>query len=226
MINAYLINIRILVRIIPIILLGMFLSSCQSVQSEVSSFSVITQITQGEPFFVLPNDKQSSSAEFTQYANSISRRLERKGWYRVYEPNKAKYVVLIDYGVAGSQTGIASMPVYGQTGGGTTSYSGTFNTYGSNYGNSYGTYSGSAYTMPTWGVVGSQTYSYTYYQRYFQLRVIDTITDTAVYETKAASDGSSSTFGAVAECIFDMALADFPLQSNSKTSVLMDKCGQ
>ena len=92
--------------------------------------------------------------------------------------SKAKYVVILDYSVAGSST-----------------------------------------------KVGSQSYSYTYYQRYFQMKVIDTISDTPVYETKAASEGSSATFGQVAECIFDMALADFPLQSSSSGSVLMDECG-
>jgi hypothetical protein len=205
--------------------LALVASACQRVQSEVTSFSSLSSSAYGEPFFVLPNEEQASSAEFMQYANSISRRLEQKGWYRVMDSAKAKYVVLLDYGVAGSSTKVGSVPVYGQTGGGSTSHSGTFNSYGGGYGSSYGTYSGTSYTMPTWGVVGSQSYSYTHHQRYFQMKVIDSITDTPVYETKAASEGSASNFGVVAECIFDMALADFPLQSSSSGSVLMDECG-
>ncbi len=208
-----------------LIAVGLTVASCMRVQGEVSSFSSLSPTTYGEPFFMLPNEQQATSLEFNQYASSVARRLERKGWYRVMDSSKAKYVVLLDYGVAGSSTKTGSMPVYGQTGGGTTSHTGTFNTYGGGYGSSFGSYSGSSYTMPTWGVVGSQSYSYTYYQRYFQMKVIDSITDAPVYETKAASEGSASTFGQVAECIFDMALADFPLQSSSSGSVLMDECG-
>ena len=208
-----------------VLALGLTIAGCQRVQSQVSSFSSLAPTTYGEPFFMLPNEQQATSVEYNQYASSVARRLERKGWYRVMDSSKAKYVVILDYGVAGSSTKVGSVPVYGQTGGGSTTHSGTFNTYGSGYGSSYGSYSGTSYTMPTWGVVGSQSYSYTYYQRYFQMKVIDTISDTPVYETKAASEGSSATFGQVAECIFDMALADFPLQASSSGSVLMDECG-
>ena len=201
------------------------MGACQRVHTEVASFSSLPTTTSGEPFFLLPNEQQASSAEFNQYAASISRRLTSKGWYRVMDSNQAKYVIMMDYGVAGSTTKTGSTPVYGQTGGGSTSHSGSFNTYGGGYGGSYGSYSGTSYTMPTWGIVGAQSYSYTHHQRYFQMKVIDKITDAAVYETKAASEGTSSTFGAVAECIFDTALANFPLQSTSSDSVLMDKCG-
>ena len=47
------------------------------------------------------------------------------------DSSKAKYVVILDYGVAGSSTKVGSVTVYGQTGGGSTTHSGTFNTYGS-----------------------------------------------------------------------------------------------
>ena len=211
----------------PLMLLGflsLILSGCQRVQGQVSSFSSLTSVTMGEPFFMMPSEQQATSAEFNQYAASVARRLENKGWYRVMKPDEAKYMVLIDYGVAGSTQKSGSLPVYGQTGGGSTTHSGSFNTYGG-YGSSYGSYSGTSYTMPTYGIVGSQSYSYTHHQRYFQMKVVEVGSDNAVYETKAASEGSSATFGLVAECIFDLALADFPFQSNSSGSVMMDSCG-
>ena len=181
-------NHRSFIRLFCVVLFGLFISGCQMVKGQVSSFSSLSPTTSGEPFFVLPTEVQSTSAEFNQYANSVARRLSRKGWYRVMDANQARYVVLLDYGVAASSKNTGSVPVYGQTGGGTTTHSGTYNTYGGGY----GSYSGTSYTMPTWGVVGSQSYSYTTYQRYFQMKVIDTTNETAVYETKAASEGTSS----------------------------------
>ena len=206
-----------------------FLTGCigTRVQGQVSSFSSLSSSSYGEPFFILPNDQQANSAEFRSYSSSISNRLARNGWYRVNSINEAKYVVLVDYGVAGSREITGSVPIYGQTGGGTTSHSGTFNTYGSGYGSStYGNYSGTSYSMPTYGVVGSSSYSRTEYERYFQMKVIDTFDDSAVYETKVASAGSSSTFGMVAECIFDLALEKFPYGGNSRGVVMLEQCGQ
>ena len=202
------------------------LSGCRLVRSEISSFSSLSPTSYGESFYVLPSDNQKTSAEFSQYSNSVSRRLSQKGWFRVSNPSDARYIVLLDYGVSGSTEKSFSTPIYGQTGGGTTSHSGTFNTYGSGYGsNTYGSYSGTPYQMPTWGVVGSQSHSYTHYQRYFQMKIIEKANETAVYETKAASSGSSATFGAVAECIFDLALNDFPRGSSGTDTIMMDDCG-
>ncbi|MGC6516643.1 MAG: DUF4136 domain-containing protein [Candidatus Puniceispirillaceae bacterium] len=205
------------------------LSGCMGtrVHGQVSSFSSLTSTSYGEPFVILPSDQQANSAEFSSYSASLSRRLSRQGWYRVNSIDEAKYVVLIDYGVAGSREISGSVPIYGQTGGGTTTHSGTFNTYGSGYGSSsYGNYSGTSYSMPTYGVVGSRSYSRTEYERYFQMKVIDTFNDNPVYETKVASAGSSATFGLVAECIFDLALDNFPYGGNKSGVVMLDQCGK
>ena len=225
---SYLNRLSVTLKICLVSALALTIIGCQqrtSVVSDVSSFSSLSPTSYGEPFFILPNEQQATSVEFSQYSSSVSKRLQRKGWYRVMDASEAKYIVLLDYGVAGSSTKTGSVPIIGQTSGGTTSHSGTFNTYGGGYGSSYGSYSGSSYTMPTWGVVGSRAYSYTTYQRYFQMKVIDRTSDAPVFETKAASEGTSATFGQVAECIFDMALANFPLQSSSTSSVFMEECG-
>ena len=215
-------------RIALLLFFSVLMSGCLMVKGQVSSFSSLTTNSVGETFFMLPNDQQASSAEFDQYASSIARRLEKKGWYRVMSPDEAKYAVLLDYGIAGSTEKLGSSPIYGHTGGGVTTHSGTVNTFGSGYGgftNSYGSYQGTSHTLPTYGVVGVQSYSYTQYQRYFQMKVVEMEANKAVYETKASSQGTNANFGIVAECIFDMALSDFPLQSSSSKSILMDSCG-
>ena len=134
---------------------------------------------------------------------------------------------MLDYGVSGSTTKTGSVPICGQTGGGTTtSHSGSFNTYG---------YGGSNMVhilevpilIPAYGIVGSQSYSYTHYQRYFMMKIIDKINEKPKpYETKVASEGSNVQFGPVAECIFDAALENFPLASTENSVLLMDDCGK
>ena len=56
--------------------------------------------------------------------------------------------------------------------------------------------------------------------------LIDKTNDAPVYETKAASEGSAANFGTVAECIFDMALRHFPLQTSTTDIVYLDDCGK
>ena len=121
-----------------LIAVGLTIAGCMLVHGEVSSFSSLSPTTYGEQFFMLPNEEQATSVEFNQYASSVARRLEQKGCYRVMDSSKAKYFVLLDYGVVGSSKKTDSMPVYDQTGGGTTTHTGTFNTYGSGYGSLYG----------------------------------------------------------------------------------------
>ncbi len=197
------------------------LTGCLAVRSEITSFSTLSEISQGDTFVVLPNDEQKTSAEFESYASSIAQRLQTKGWYRVDSFEEAKYIVLVNYGISGSVNKTSSSPIYGQTGGGTTSHFGTL----SNPGTFGTTYSGTSYTAPTYGVVGTKLSSRTEHQRYFVMKVIEKSTEKAVYETKATSGGSSGQFGIVAECIFDMALENFPHQQSGRSIAMTSNCG-
>lgn len=181
----------------------------KSVKSQISSFSSINHVGYNDTFFIVPSEQQASSAEFFSYANSISNRLMAKGMNRVNNPVHARFVIFIDYGVSGSSEVATSTPIYGQTGGGLTTHSGSI--YGTG---GFGSFSGTSYTVPTYGVVGSVSGSRTEYHRYFKLSMFDSRSNTPVYETQATSKGSSGTFGQVAECIFNSALEAFPQANN------------
>ena len=200
------------------------LVGCQRVRTEVSSFSSVSPTSVGDTFYILPSDQQKASAEFFQYADSIARRISKAGWRRTSNINAADYVVLVDYGISGSKEVVSSIPIYGQTGGGTAYHSGSFNTYGS--GGVTGPYSGRTYTAPTFGVVGTMMDSSTQYQRYFRINIVERQTNKPVYEAQGASQGSSATFGKVAECIFDSTLADFPRSSSNRSTLMAEDCGK
>jgi len=171
-------------------------------------------------YYIAASDQQQTSASFYAYAQSISNRLNRKGWRRVMEPNSASYFVLLDYGVSGSTVKTSSSNTYGQVGGG---YS-DFNASGFVNG-SMRTYTGSVYTQPTFGKTGTRISSREEFHRYFQIKIMDRDM-TPAYESNATSSGSTATFGPVAECIFDQALESFPYSSSKTTAVEMKECGQ
>jgi len=211
-------------KIFLILFAVVFITSCQRVASTISSYSNLTHSASNlnnKTFFIIADDNQKTSVEFQNYASSISSRLSNKGFYRASSERNADYIILFNYGISGKSVKTGSIPITGPIGGGTSYHSGSV--YGS--GGGYGSYSGTSYSMPTWGVVGSQSYSYSVHQRYFQLKMIDK-DNNPVYETKASSEGTSANFGIVAECIFDMALKDFPYSVQKNENVALDGCGK
>ncbi|GEM_PF-3364292 len=112
---------------------------------------------------VLPASKDISPSdlEFREYASYIKRALESMGYKNVFEHQKPDVVVFLDYGVGepNEHTKTFSVPIYGQTG--ISSSTSTSDMYG----NYYTTY------QPSYGVIGSETESYTYetYSKYIRL---------------------------------------------------------
>ena len=208
----------ILMRFGYLAILGLLVSiaGCRSVATYVSSFSAVSPLSVGDTFYILADDCQKGSMEFEQYASSVARRIGKAGWRRVDDIKSATYAVLMSYGVGGSKE--VTTPIIGQIGGGTTSHSGT--AFGS--GGEFGTYSGTSYTAPTYGWVGMA--SSTAYSRYFALKVVNQADGKPIYETKASSEGSSGTFGQVAECIFDSALSEFPRPQTGSDTRMMSEC--
>ncbi len=107
----------------------------------------------------------------------------------------ADYVAFISYGIDSGKTkkDLVSTPIYGSTGGGTTSHSGTYSTYGGGY----GSYSGTSYSMPTYGVLGTSTVSGEVFTRNIAVDIVlrETLKDkkpTKVYEGRLRSAGSCS----------------------------------
>ena len=122
-------------------------------------------------------------------------------------------------------THVGSTPIYGQTGGGTTYQSGTGSAYGSG-GYAYGSYSGTSYTMPTFGVVGSRTYSYnvTTYTRNLAMDIVireslNTKTPKKVYEARVISKGSCGQIAQVMDEILEALFQEFPGESGRARTI-------
>ena len=113
-------------------------------------------------------EDQKGSLEYEAYAKRISNKLENYNYISEKENIAPEYFVLFTYGIGDGGTITGSMPIYGQTGGGTSFTSGTVT---SSHGG-FASYSGTTYSMPTFGQVGSIPYSVRQHDRVFNLKIV------------------------------------------------------
>src|SRR5690606_15585976 len=98
---------------------------CQTVNSNVTAFHSITP-GEAESFTVRPDNSQAGSLEASSYSRLIADRLEQAGWASA---SSGDVLVTFAYGIDNGRTELGSVPIYGQTGGGTTYTTGSV--YGS-----------------------------------------------------------------------------------------------
>lgn len=195
------------------------LSGCTMVQTKVTAFYIPEYKSSGTIAIVAAEAEVNSSLEFRHYKQQFERKLAANGYTVVKHPSDAQYIALVAYGIDSGKTSIVSTPIFGQSGGGTTYSSGTI--YGSG---GSATYSGTSYTMPTYGVVGSSTSSVTDYTRAIALDIVDAESlksgaPKKIYEAKAKSTGSCSVIAGVFEEMLEAMFKGYPGESGKTRSV-------
>jgi hypothetical protein len=209
----------------PVLLLTvMLVGACAQVHTEVTRFHHMPPTGNGATFAVIPFKGQVGSLEWEQYADLVAQRLSAKGYVRVAQPASAKYLVVFAYVIDGGKTTTTEQPIFGQTGGGMTMFSG--NTSGILGGTLYsGFTSGTAYTLPTYGPIGSIPVTRTTYSRAAMLDIIDVPQSLAsgapvkTFEATARSAGSSGSLAKVMPAMVDAIFEDFPGKSGETLSV-------
>jgi hypothetical protein len=163
---------------------------------------------------VLPFDKsQESSLEFQAVSNYLLRKLSDIGYIPTAQVSQSNFVAYITYGIDAGKTTMSSVPLIGQTGGGTSYSSGTMSS-----GTRFGSYSGTTTTMPTYGVIGSIPVSDTSYKRAVNIDIFEKTSTAPVklYEMRAVSVGSCGNINAILFPIIDGMFRNFPGE-NGKT---------
>lgn len=196
-----------------LVAVGILAGCVGPVHTRVERFDSLPPQTAGKTVLFLPSKQQETSAEFTSYARSVAARLTPLGFRQVDDFARADYAVFLNYGISGTRTVTEQVPIYGQTGGGTTYQSGSVTAYGTR-GPAYGTYSGTSYTTPSYGVVGMIPSTSTQHSRYLVMKMIDVRASTpeklvAAYEGQVSSEGTTGSFAAVSECMFDALFKQF-----------------
>jgi hypothetical protein len=142
-------------------------------QVNVNSFSNNDGMS-GKSYILLPGNKGVTPVDlqFKEYAGYVRKALEKRGFIRAVDFEKASVAVFLRYGIGDPQRQYYSysMPLFGQTGGGTSTFSAS--TFG---GRGTTTTTGTISTPPRFGVVGSVsgTDSYDVYHRYLILEAVD-----------------------------------------------------
>lgn len=208
-----------MIKILPlcfasiIVLVGCFPLPAPYVSTSTTTFQGENHGLRGT-IAVAPIDKsQQDSLEFKAISAYITKKLLEQG-YSAANNSAPQFVAYVTYGIDSGKTTISSIPMVGQTSGGSTISSGTFNV-----GGKATSYSGAGYTMPTYGLVGSMIDSDTEYKRAFNLDIFQNIPNqkpNKVYEIKAVSTGTCGNINSVIYIVIDSAFKNFPGE-NGKT---------
>jgi hypothetical protein len=175
----------------------------QTVRSEVSRFHTLGIAPNQQTVAIAPRGEQVGSPEFRYYADAVMQRLVGAGYTPAANPDAADIIGFIDYTVGDGQTIFTSTPVYGSLGYG----------FGDPFYDPF--YRGRGRRgSSSYGVIGTQTQADVIYQRTFKLELNDQITPgklgDKVFEGKAVSNGTSSSFARVGLCLIDSLFANFP----------------
>ena len=181
------------------------LTSCASVQSDVTRFHTLPPHGNGQTFSIR-SPSGTSGIEFSTYASRVASHLQDYGW--VQGPTgRSDYTVYFDYQMGRSHQRLGAVPVMGPVGGGAVVYTGVAHRHGHDR-----AYYETAYVPPTYGVVGSVPYSITEHDRYFDMKIRNRA-GRSVFEGRAISTGQSAEIAAVLPQMIDSLFTGFPGES-------------
>lgn len=195
----------------------MLLNGCASyVQTRSTPFHGDAHLLRGT-VSVAPIDKaQMGSLEFKVIAEYLAKKLVEAGYFPA-KSSQSDFVAYVTYGIDNGQTTMTSVPLMGQTGGGSSTTTGSVTS-----GSRMGSYSSTTTSMPTYGLIGVMPVSSTEYKRVVNIDIFKTPPNKPpekVYEVKGVSSGSCGNINSVLFSIIDGIFKNFPGESG-KTKVI------
>jgi hypothetical protein len=211
-------------KLIMISILTIALSGCAGlgVQTSSTTFHGPEHSNRGN-IAVFPIDKsQEGSLEFRAVSEYLVKKLTEKGYVAAPSGDNPMYAAFITYGIDNGTTSVSSVPLFGQTGGGTSFSSGTVSSAGG-----IANFSGTTTTMPTYGVIGAIPVSSTEYKRKVNVDIWKReATPVKVYEIRGVSSGSCGNINAILFNIIDGMFANFPGISGKSENVEVEWNGK
>jgi hypothetical protein len=198
-------------RIVVLLLLGLSVAACQTVRSDVTVFH---DLPDAAPRTFSIASAQEQSLEARSYSNLVGSELTERGWTR--RDVGGDLLVRVGYGIDNGQTVTGSVPIFGQTGGGTSFTNGTIAAPGG-----FATYTGTTYTPATYGIVGDIPVSNTLYNRILTVTMDESKTGKRVFEGTVRSKGQSGSFAVVARCLVNSLFKNFPGQNGTTVVVVI-----
>ncbi len=219
-------------RLLLCVALSVVVAGCGGlVRSQYTPYHSLNSNISGKTVAVVPgNDGLKGSLQFESFKTKLEDKLQSAGFTISRDRASADLLAFFAYGIDDGQTTTqtGSTPIYGASRGGTTYSYDTASAFGT-AGYATGRYSGSSFTTPTYGIVGSETYSYnvTTYARVLALdlldrRELDEGRTKKVYEVKLTSKGSCSQIASVFEAMLTALFMEFPGSSGKSKTVDID----
>lgn len=202
--------------VLLLVLLSLALmSGCVMVHAKTTAFSAPDFNTNSTIFVVAYEKEVNNSLEFAAYKAKFEACLSKVGFTVVKAQEEAQLTAIVSYGIDTGKTVTTSEPIFGQVGGGTSYTSG-------NAGGTF--YSGTTYSMPTYGVVGVAQSSGQVYTRAIALDIVKTASLKSgkldkVYEARLKSAGSCSVFAGVVDELLEAFFRGFPGDNGKVRSV-------
>lgn len=205
-------------KYLPLLILLLLLNSClKRLDANVSVFQNLPESSGEVKFAFLLLKDQNSTLEYEAYKKMITEKLSQNNFKEVPMEN-ADLLISFMYSIGDKATHNYSYPIYGHTGGGTSSTHGRIDTD-----DGFAIFSETTTFSPTLGVVGTRFSSRTTYLSKVSLNMIDgkQFKDgkiKSVYESKVSSRGSSSQIAEVMPTMIEALFKDFPMKSGSTKS--------
>lgn len=206
-------------------LLLVFISGCaQYVETNISVFHHLTPPLSGVSYAIVPGKEQEDSLEFQSYAKRVSSELKKHGMIET-PYNNARYAVYLSYGIDNGKPVVASYPVYGETGIGSSFMTGTLVSSGNT-----STYTGIRFNTPSYGVIGSERRTDIIFTSVLYVDIIEIAKLTSdkknkVYEGKAIATGETGLLAPMMPPMIRSLFEDFPGENgiSRKSKQLVEK---
>jgi hypothetical protein len=196
------------IRVISLLSALALSSGCAEVRTNVSTYYSPNHSARGSLIGLPLDDTQSNSLEFRNIQTLVYSKLFAAGFSSARPNVTADYAFFLTYGIDSGRTVTSSVPIVGQTGGGTSYSSGTIMGSG---GAPPASYSGITTTMPTYGIVGMVPVSNTTYKRQLNIDVYKVSSSPEkIYEIRATSTGTCGNMQAVLPLMIDAVFKNFP----------------
>lgn len=192
------------------------LSGCVTMRTNVTTFHGVNHSERGTIVVTPVNDEQKSSLAFQSHSNLLLQKLIAVGYAAAQDANPGQYVAFMTYGIDSGKTSTSVVPIYGQTGGGTSFTSGNVT---SSFGSSYN-FNSTTTQMPTYGMVGAVPVKRTEYTRELNIDIYRSgEKPVKVYEIRAKSAGSCGNINAVVPAMIESVFKNFPGTSGKAVTV-------
>lgn len=200
-------KVKISTKVIVMVAFAFASSGCVTMRTNLTTFHGANHNERGTIAVIAINDEQKSSLAFQSHSNYLLQKLIATGYSAAPEANSAQYAAFMTYGIDSGKTSTSVVPIYGQTGGGTSFTTGNVT---SNIGSSYN-FNSTTTQMPTYGMVGAVPVKRTEYTRELNIDIYKSgDRPTKVYEVRAKSSGSCGNINAVVPAMIESVFKNFP----------------